>query len=231
VAVLGHRGGRGPEPENSLGAFRRALASGAAGVELDVRRTADGVAVVHHDPTLADGRVIAATSAAALPEEVPTLAAALATCAGAAVDVEVKSSPLEPGHDPAEALAREVAGLVASVAGHPGGPAAVLVSSFWPSTVAAVRAAEPGVPTGLLVHPALEVRAGLDQAAALGCTTLLPFRDQLDLALAEAAHILGIAVVVWTVNDRAGLVAAADAGADAVVTDEVELAVEVLGVR
>ena len=49
VAVLAHRGGTGPWHENSLEAFTAALRFGADGVELDVRLSADGELVVHHD--------------------------------------------------------------------------------------------------------------------------------------------------------------------------------------
>jgi glycerophosphoryl diester phosphodiesterase len=49
--VLGHRGFRALYPENTLLAFRKALASGADGVECDIQKTADGRYVVIHDPT------------------------------------------------------------------------------------------------------------------------------------------------------------------------------------
>jgi glycerophosphoryl diester phosphodiesterase len=49
--VLGHRGFRALYPENTLLAFRKALASGADGVECDIQKTADSRYVVIHDPT------------------------------------------------------------------------------------------------------------------------------------------------------------------------------------
>jgi glycerophosphoryl diester phosphodiesterase len=50
--VIAHRGASGVAPENTLAAFRAALAMGVDGVELDYRHTADGVPVVIHDATL-----------------------------------------------------------------------------------------------------------------------------------------------------------------------------------
>ena len=57
--IIGHRGCAGLEPENSLGAFRRAIELGVNAIELDVRLSRDGVPVVIHDETLertTDGR-------------------------------------------------------------------------------------------------------------------------------------------------------------------------------
>lgn len=50
--VFAHRGGSGLAPENTAAAFDNGIALGADGLELDVRLSADGVAVVHHDATL-----------------------------------------------------------------------------------------------------------------------------------------------------------------------------------
>ena len=50
--ILGHRGYRARYPENTLLAFREALAAGADGVECDVQKTADGQYVAIHDPTV-----------------------------------------------------------------------------------------------------------------------------------------------------------------------------------
>ena len=46
---IAHRGGAALRPENSLAAFRHAIALGCDGAELDVQLSADGVAIVHHD--------------------------------------------------------------------------------------------------------------------------------------------------------------------------------------
>ncbi len=58
-AVIAHRGGAGLAPENTLPAFRQSLTLGFTQVELDVRRSQDGVLVLFHDSSLEDklGRV------------------------------------------------------------------------------------------------------------------------------------------------------------------------------
>jgi glycerophosphoryl diester phosphodiesterase len=49
---IAHRGGTGLWPENTMAAFRNAIAIGAEGIELDVHLTKDNVLVVHHDESL-----------------------------------------------------------------------------------------------------------------------------------------------------------------------------------
>src|SRR5262249_13538622 len=50
--VVGHRGVPKLHPENTLAGFRRAVALGIDAVELDVRVTRDGRAVVFHDASV-----------------------------------------------------------------------------------------------------------------------------------------------------------------------------------
>ncbi|MAY75787.1 MAG: hypothetical protein CMJ31_13935 [Phycisphaerae bacterium] len=52
LLVVAHRGHHLSEPENSIGAIEAAAAIGAHGVELDIRRTRDGVYVLMHDATI-----------------------------------------------------------------------------------------------------------------------------------------------------------------------------------
>ncbi len=66
VDLQGHRGARGLAPENTLAAFRAALAIGVTTLETDLALTADDVLVLSHDPRLnpaltrtADGRWLA----------------------------------------------------------------------------------------------------------------------------------------------------------------------------
>lgn len=50
--VVAHRGDSVHAPENTMAAFEQAVRLGADALEFDVRLTADGVPVVHHDPTV-----------------------------------------------------------------------------------------------------------------------------------------------------------------------------------
>jgi len=68
LPLVAHRGASAEAPENTLPAFARAAALGVDAFEFDVRLTADGAVVVHHDPTLErttdlTGTVIARTLA------------------------------------------------------------------------------------------------------------------------------------------------------------------------
>ena len=67
MLVIAHRGASAQFAENTLDAFLGAVDQGADGVELDVRRTADGHLAVHHDDTLADGTGSWTTAFADLP--------------------------------------------------------------------------------------------------------------------------------------------------------------------
>jgi glycerophosphoryl diester phosphodiesterase len=75
--VFAHRGGRKHAPENTLAAFRRAVARGATGIETDAFLTRDGVVVLSHDAVVRTGwreaRPIRKLDRAQLPPAVPTL--------------------------------------------------------------------------------------------------------------------------------------------------------------
>jgi glycerophosphoryl diester phosphodiesterase len=71
-----HRGARANAPENTIEAFRLAVRLGATGLESDVWRTADGVAVLDHDGIVRSGlrrRPISELQRAQLPHHIPTL--------------------------------------------------------------------------------------------------------------------------------------------------------------
>lgn len=229
VAVLAHRGGTGPWRENTLEAFTGALAAGADGVELDVRQTADGHLVVHHDAEIDGFGALSALRARDLPAFVPGLDQALAACAGATVNVEVKNSPVETGFEPPAAVAGAVEAAITAADVGRGGPSRVLVSSFWPANLEAFRAAGSTIPLGLLVHPSLDAAEAAERADRLGCAALHPFGAQVDARLVAAVHDRDMAVVAWTVNDPADVATLASLGVDVVISDAVAATRRALG--
>lgn len=155
--IMAHRGNRVACPENTLAAFRRALADGADILETDLHVTRDGVFVCLHDHTLertTDGRgPVEALTLAELKtfsasygrpefaaERVPTLAEVAALLpADRVLALELKSDRfLEP--EVGRRLSVELARL--------GVRERVVALSFNLARVQAVRAAAPEIPIG-----------------------------------------------------------------------------------
>ena len=192
---LAHRGDWRLAPENTLAAFRAALARPACdGLEFDVRASRDGIPVVCHDATLerVQGRPdrIDALSAAALSEfDVPTLADVLELAGRRPfLDVELK---VAIGHGLVEALA----------AGR--GPELhnAVVSSFEPAALEAVARRAPAWRRWLNVT-ALD-RSSIADATALGCRGIAAEWHSLDADAVALATAAGLDVAAWTVRRRA----------------------------
>lgn len=54
MIIIGHRGARGLAPENTITSLLKGIEHKADEVEFDVRVTADGIPVLHHDPEITD---------------------------------------------------------------------------------------------------------------------------------------------------------------------------------
>lgn len=219
-AVVGHRGAPRVARENTPASFAAAAAAGATWVELDVRRAA-GELVVCHDPVDPIGAPLHGQTAEALRAHgIASLDEVLATLpAGLGVDVELKNLPGEADYDETDALAALVAPAVRAAAdsGRP-----MMVSSFNPSTLAAAGALLGKVPVGLLHGPTLRAPSALSLARELGAAVLCAHLDApgLDAPLVDAAHAQGVAVLVWTVDDPARARSFAQAGVDAICTND-----------
>jgi glycerophosphoryl diester phosphodiesterase len=154
---MAHRGNRVACPENTLAAFRRALADGADILETDLHLTADGVLVCIHDATVdrtTDGRgpvaemtldqIRGLSASCGRPEfaqeRVPTLAELASLLPDdVALGLELKTDRfLEPGV--CQALVEEL--------DHFRVRARTVVMSFSLARVQAVRAVAPDLPIG-----------------------------------------------------------------------------------
>lgn len=213
--IVAHRGAWGMAPQNSLDALEDAIAIGCDAIEIDVRRTADGQIVLVHDARVRlrtvnrlDHQQLQSRMKAG---QAPLLEHALARAAGRIrVDIELK----EDGY---------VADVMDAVQRHLR-PGDYVVTSFHDRILAQVRRHTPEARTGLLLaprrHKDLERRI-----ATAGATFIAPHVSLTRTALFPWAADRGLALWVWTVNDRRLLrTAIHDARVAAVITDEPERA-------
>ncbi len=228
--VLAHRGACRRAPENTLEAFRVARELGADGVELDVRRTRDGVLVVSHDPVVEGIGLLVEHPFADLRAAVPgvaTLEEALDELAGLLVNVEIKCFPTEPDADPGRAVTRAVVELLGVRALHH----EVIVSSFELEVVDLVRALDSRVVTAWLTM-GLAPATALPIAADRGHAWLHPDRASMDGAAADDAvrdaERLGVRLDVWAVDDPDEIARLSTAGVDAIITNLPDLALVAL---
>ena len=140
-------------PENSMAGFRAAVGAGF-GIELDVRLSRDGVAMVFHDAGLdrlcgrpglvrdTDSIELGKMTLLGTPETVPTLTEVLAFIAGRApLLIEIKNSGLEA----VEPVAAAVAAAIKDYAGP------VAIQAFNPRILAWFQSHAPAVVRGQII--------------------------------------------------------------------------------
>jgi glycerophosphoryl diester phosphodiesterase len=228
MLVIGHRGASQAFPENTLAAFRGAVDQGADGVELDVRRTADGALALHHDEMLADGRAVVETILAGLPAHIPELHHALDVCRPLSlVNVEIKNWPEDRDFDPTAQLADDVVSLLEARGEVADGRH--LVSCFHLPTIDRVHDLAPGLPTAWLLGIIADAPKLVDRAATRGHVAIHPHHAFVNEDLVRHAHQAGLAVNTWTCDEPDRIRWLADVGCDAVITNVPDIALEVLG--
>lgn len=218
--VIGHRGVRRPGMAgNTPEAFVLAAEEGADWVELDARRSADGVAVVYHNGWTADKVAVFARTADQLATHgiyrLDEILAGVPEHLG--VNVEVKNLPGEPDYDPDD----QIVDIVADVVNDVRGDRAMFFSSFNPLTVAALSQRLPDDKIGLIHFDGIPLVNAIPLALEFNAALLsahVNARD-LDAAGISAVHDAGLAVMVWTVNDVDVARNLAAAGTDALCTD------------
>ncbi|NVO65866.1 glycerophosphodiester phosphodiesterase [Methanofollis tationis] len=226
MLIIGHRGARAHEPENTLRALRLGMKC-ADYVEVDVRLSRDGVPVAVHDATVdrtTDGEGAVRdltlrelkTLDAGCGAEVPTLCEVLDCVRGqCGLFVEIKE------RDGVEGICRLLG---------ENGPDNLFVVSFDADTVKRAGDLIPEAKTGLIVS---ETNPDpVEAALALGADAVLPRFDLAERALVDRAHRHHLLVFVWTLNTPDAWERACAIGADGVASDDPCAAREYLqGVR
>ncbi len=221
MIVVGHRGASGTVPENTPEAFERADEMGADGVELDVRIAPDGLGgtrlVVFHNP-LPDSQ--------GELDALPSFDEVLDACGDRMlVNVEIKNSDNEGGHDPTMAV---VAPTIAAMQRRGRSWAdRWLFSSFDLDTMDHCRRVVPEIPTAFLVYGATD--EAIAAAVSSGHMAINPWAEQLAAERVEACHAAGLLVNTWTCNDPDRLRELDGMGVDGVCTDVPDVALTALG--
>ncbi len=232
--IMAHRGASKVAPENTMAAFRQAIADGADWIELDVQETADGEVVVLHDSDFmklsgnplkiwnAQLEELASIDIGSwfdpqfAEERVPTLAEVLELCKNkVCVNIELKYY----GHD--QQLEQRVVDIVESA----GMAEQIMVMSLKPAGVAKIKALRPDWKCGLL----LSVYVGnLQKITADFLAVNAKFASR---TFVKRAHEANKQVFVWTVNDAGTMCQMMNRHVDGILTDRPELAKQVLRQR
>jgi glycerophosphoryl diester phosphodiesterase len=235
--IIGHRGASAVAPENTMAAFREAIAVGADGVEFDVRLTRDGVPVVIHDKDLRrtgglSQRVADLTwaeiakvdvgswfSESFAKETVPSLAElfSLFQSNDSTLYLEMKcDSPAE--YAPlAEACCRLIA--------EHGLKERVLIECFQLPALRAVSDIDSEIKTVALFEPSvlnpsvLSDQSIINKATDIGAVALALHHRLARKSLIERARSSGMHIAVWTVDDPAWLERARTLRIDALITN------------
>lgn len=239
--LLAHRGLAVEAPENTLLAFAKALAVGVTHLETDVHASADGVAMISHDPDLRRlaGRTVSVGQLTShelrrvdlgAAQGFASLAEALDAFPDARFNIDIKS---------ADAVAPTVAAIRDARAID-----RVLVGSFNPTRRRAAVSELPGVATSISSRGAV---AAVSAARSPGGRPTLRriLRDvhavQLPLSILrmptmtprtlEAFHAAGVEVHAWTINDEPTMDRLLDLGIDGLISDRVDIAAALLARR
>ena len=226
MLVIAHRGASGNAPENTMAAFKKAVALGANFIETDlqlsrdarfvaihdatVNRTTNGQGTVH-DMTLTELRRLDAGSwfgSEFAGERIPTLEEILAFSKKNDVVFYLEIKPGGSwGGDHALIGALRESGEI---------PRAVVIS-FDAAIVLSLRKIEPTLMTGLLYDGQIE--NPLEKAVAIGARQLAVRGDLVTPALIAEARRKDLQVVCWTVNHPAHMRMLAAAGVDGIMSD------------
>lgn len=229
VEVIGHRGARFEAPENTLPAFRHAMALGLTTVEFDIHTTADGELVVIHDATvdrttngsgavadltLAEIRALDARSMHRHwpePVQVPTLQEVLETVQDIPhLEMEIKT-------DSRERLQHVVPATIATMRAFGRDTAGAVITSFDPYALELAQLLAPEIPRGLIGYWSNDLMWYLAERLEVSWAAInLPSATPEIVARARSA---GYRVVGWPCNDEQAVRTARACGFEAVCTD------------
>lgn len=236
LLIIGHRGAAGHAPENTIVSVKTAEELGANVIEIDLRQTKDGIPVAIHDPdvdrtTNGCGNVsdftfneIQQLDAGSWFDEkfkcvrIPSLQQVI----DALNDTTILIIEFKGGLGEYEQIEENTLKIIYenNFTGR------VILKSFDPNQLNKVRKLNPGIP--LLYVYALRIpwlNIIIDTGVTLGSVYefntkyLQPHRLFLTESFVEEAHVKGVKVIAWGVNELSEIKTAIDAGVDGIETD------------
>lgn len=197
--------------ENSMSAFRQALASGCDGFEFDVRISGDRRLLCVHDANIGDIPVAVASYEELCSEssrvngndeDIATLDEVLREFAKSAfLDIELKA----PGF---ESVVFELVKRYRTDR--------YVISSFLAEVVLDLAEIDPTLPLGFIFDDV----AGLRAYAHLPVSYVMPRYDLLNRDIVDAFHRDKKKVLTWTVNRPGDMVRFAEYGVDGLISDD-----------
>lgn len=227
--VYAHRGARDVAPENTLAAFRAAIAAGADGVECDITRCATGEIVIIHDDTLdrttnGNGKVqdtpfndLRRLDAGAwfvkafAGECIPTLVELLDLAQNMIkVNIEIKGMSAKD-----DGIEVKVAEMVRRRSMQD----SVIISSFNHWALKRMHQADAELGCALLYTLSSPKTALERELHILNLVAVHPVHTIIDQDYVDWAHQQGYLVNVWTVNELADMEKMILLGVDGIITD------------
>ena len=242
--LIAHRGNAGPSPENTRLAIEQAIAVGVDMVEVDVRLSREGVPVLIHNATLEQ------TTSGSGPVDRHTLSQLKRLDAGGWKGAQFAGEPLLTLNEALELARSRVAlnldlktpqaiGTTLKSVRDMGMANQVVISGCTWLPVRSIRASNPEVTVLLNVSKSLDFLARRGHAALFRVAYLAQARTAaaaginvnhlyIDRDLIAAAHLAGLTVWTWTVDDGQRLRELADLGVDAITTNWPEVMIQVM---
>jgi glycerophosphoryl diester phosphodiesterase len=218
--IIAHRGDSAARPENTLSAFRQALAVSADMIELDVQLTRDGHVVVLHDATVnrttdGTGNVREMTLAdikkldASFPtkfgtqfkgERVPTLAEALEVVRGKAKGVLVEIKRESVTNDEKDGIEARTIAEIARLRVEK----EVALISFERRALARCRTLAPEIRRGHIFYRE-ELPAVVTALQEIESDIIMPEKGMLSDDLRDLARDADVKIATWVVDEPAEL--------------------------
>ncbi len=229
MQVYGHRGAKGVAMENSLEGFRLAAKQGVNQFELDIRLSSDDQLMVVHDESLlrlANSPLLVSQSSANelsktlltdTSQGIPTLDQVLEACPNVIHwQFEIKTQISNPKFVPPLKAIIKKYNLENKV----------VVTSLNVDILTIFKLAMPSVPRGYVQE--WPTPCGLNIAQELNCQFLILNKKLASKKRIKEAQSKGINVSVWTVNDVKDMERMKINGANSIISDFPQLALEKL---